>query len=50
MMRFVEESIRLTKMECKEQFRQRTWDCSSIDRAPKFGVDLKSGEKYFPIS
>lgn len=42
-MKFVAESAQLTKDECKEQFRSRTWDCSSVDKAPKFGFDLKSG-------
>ena len=43
LMPFVEESIRLVKGECKEQFAQRIWDCSSIDKAPNFGFDLRSG-------
>lgn len=43
LMPFVEESIRLVKDECKEQFHQRTWDCSSIEKAPSFGFDLRSG-------
>jgi len=45
LMPFVEESIQLVKSECKEQFAQRIWDCSSIEKAPKFGFDLRSDTK-----
>ena len=47
LMPFVEESIRLVKGECKEQFAQRIWDCSSVEKAPKFGFDLRSGLSRF---
>ena len=43
LMPYIENSIRLIKDECKEQFGERTWDCSSIDKAPNFGFDLRSG-------
>ena len=43
LMKFVEDSARLAKDECREQFHSRTWDCSSLTKAPNFGFDLKSG-------
>eukprot|EP00794_Sanderia_malayensis_P011067 gene11067-12235_t len=35
----------MAKEECKDQFRDRTWDCSSVDKAPYYGADLNKDTK-----
>ena len=48
LMKYVAESAKLAKEECKEQFRSRLWDCSTINRAPSYGYDLRLG-MYFEV-
>ncbi len=43
-MKYMKEGAQLAKEECKDQLRERTWDCSSIDKAPNFAADLNSGK------
>eukprot|EP00794_Sanderia_malayensis_P009685 gene9685-10672_t len=43
-MSFMSTAISSTKYQCKEQFRYRKWNCSTIDRKLR-GVDLKEDTK-----
>ena len=40
---FFPTAVAATKYYCKEEFRFRRWDCTSIDKKPH-GVDLREGK------
>ena len=40
LMTYLSQSAQLTKTQCQLQFRDKTWDCFSIMRAPNYGFDL----------
>lgn len=44
-MAFFPNVIAKTKYHCKDQFRYRRWDCTTIDKT-QFGVDLKEGMPF----
>ena len=44
LMEFVSQAARTTVDLCQELFAERRWNCSSIQRAPKFRRDLTAGK------
>ena len=48
-MAFFPLSIAKTKYNCKDQFRFRRWDCTTIDKS-HFGVDLREGMSFHACS
>lgn len=43
LMEFVSQAARIAVDLCQQLFAERRWNCSSIQRAPKFRRDLTSG-------